>query len=81
MALLGNQCRQCGFSDVRALQVDHIVARGHTKEKRNQAYFHYWQRVLKSLQAGEERFQLLCANCNWIKRYTEGATGGHVQSA
>ena len=26
-------------------------------------------RVLRSVAENEGRYQLLCANCNWIKRY------------
>ena len=25
--------------------------------------------ILKSIRAKPENYQLLCANCNWIKRY------------
>lgn len=67
-ALLGNVCVRCGFSDHRALQVDHIYR---AKEKHGDH-----QRAGKSLYAAILRgdkplseFQLLCANCNWIKRH------------
>jgi len=63
LAHLSNKCRRCGFSDCRALQIDHIDGGG-GKELRCTAQWTYLNRVL----AESFRFQLLCANCNWIKR-------------
>jgi hypothetical protein len=60
---LGNKCSRCGFSDERALQVDHINGGG-TKEARRISSLGIFKRVLKH----PEDYQLLCANCNWIKR-------------
>src|SRR5271157_5457557 len=64
----GNKCNHCGLRDIRVLQLDHIN-RDLRKTSR-------WKRGGKGLYAalrrGEfsmEDFQLLCANCNWIKRY------------
>ena len=72
--VLGNRCARCGYDDPRAFQIDHVHGdgaierrRAHVR-KRNAAYF---RRVLRSVKAGEGRYQLLCANCNWIKAYTE----------
>ncbi len=65
---LGGKCK-CGFSDVRALQIDHINGGG-SKERKNRTFkgnFH--NHVLRSFLAGENKYQLLCANCNWIKRF------------
>lgn len=28
----------------------------------------YFKQVLKDIQNGSENYQLLCANCNWLKR-------------
>lgn len=61
---MGGRCVRCGFSDIRALQVDHVNGHGRrelaTVTSRN-AYY-------KTVLAHPERYQLLCANCNWIKR-------------
>lgn len=72
LALFGNKCNRCGFSDRRALQIDHINGGG-TKENRS---MHGTQRSRYFLIQAEEdietflsKYQLLCANCNWIKRY------------
>jgi hypothetical protein len=74
-ALLGNKCAHCGFSDPRALQVDHTNGGG-TKERnlsRNQNA--YYKKILTSVEKGEGKYQLLCANCNWIKRHTHNELG------
>ena len=65
---LGAKCVKCGFEDRRALQIDHINGGG-SKERKERPYkgsFH--KSVLKSFMAKENKYQLLCANCNWIKR-------------
>jgi hypothetical protein len=62
--LLGNKCCKCGFNDIRALQLDHILGDGY-KERKNRKYYSYY--VNNPLEA-ILKLQLLCANCNWIKR-------------
>lgn len=59
--LLGNKCAKCGFDDWRALQVGHIEGKGHTTG------FQTYKAVIKD----PSKYQLLCANCNWIKRHEE----------
>ena len=69
--LLGEKCFRCGFSDIRALQVDHING---AKEARKSTY-RCGNKLYASILRGErnlKNFQLLCANCNWIKRYENG---------
>lgn len=61
LELLGGVCVKCGYSDERALQVDHVNGDGHVDPASS------WRR-LKQIQETPERYQLLCANCNWIKR-------------
>ena len=67
---LGGKCIRCGFSDPRALQVDHVNGEGwieHRGKTRLPTYS-YSKKVL-SYPADVGPYQLLCANCNWIKRY------------
>ena len=64
--LLGNKCARCGFTDSRALQIDHKNG-GANKEGRLRGS-KYYKEILESIERGEEKYQLLCANCNWIKR-------------
>jgi hypothetical protein len=63
LALLGGVCVRCGFNDERALQFDHIHGGG-TRHRvvmsRSRRYAY--------MKANPHEFQLLCANCNWIKR-------------
>lgn len=50
------------------LQVDHVHDDGYLdKSRRSNSY---WPKVLREVQSGTGRYQLLCANCNWAKRQT-----------
>lgn len=69
LALLGNKCR-CGFSDPRALQIDHVNGGGSRERVRFSSGF--YRRVLRLVKSGSAEYQLLCANCNSIKRYEHG---------
>jgi hypothetical protein len=69
--LLGGKCVRCGFSDPRALQIDHINGGG---EKELKGFKHnttaYYKYILDIIQSGKNKeYQLLCANCNMIKRH------------
>lgn len=64
--LLGHICSKCGFSDKRALQFDHINGDGY-KDNKKRNVTHY-KKIVISVQSGEKRYQILCCNCNWIKR-------------
>lgn len=67
ITLLGSKCIRCGFDDVRALQIDHINGGG-SKEVAIFSRSTYLNRVIKSIKEKEGKYQLLCANCNWIKK-------------
>ena len=54
-------CKRCGFTDIRALQIDHVYGGGHKKT-------HNASMLLKQIKENPNDFQILCANCNWIKR-------------
>ena len=69
--LLGGKCAKCGIDDVRVLQIDHVNGSGNAERGRMCPYS-YYKCVLKSIEANEHKYQLLCANCNWIKRYETG---------
>lgn len=75
---LGGKCATCGFYDKRALQIDHVNGGG-SKERKERKYkgsFH--AHVLKSFLAKENKYQLLCANCNWIKRFENKEAKGRI---
>jgi hypothetical protein len=68
----GYICKGCGFTDIRALQIDHINGGGtqETRNKFNRNYYSYYKYLL-SLPIDElkSNYQVLCANCNSIKKY------------
>jgi len=68
--LLGGICTRCGFSDPRALQIDHIKGGGG-----KEILAHSSDYIARRICRGEsEDYQLLCANCNWIKRVENNET-------
>lgn len=70
LEVMGNKCARCGFADWRALQIDHVNGGGTEHRKTNRAHpVTYLREVREAVLAESKEFQLLCANCNWIKRY------------
>ena len=71
LAHLGGKCVRCGFTDERALQVDHVRGDGYLDGRHRignrmaGSSSTYYRRVVADTTG---RYQLLCANCNWIKR-------------
>src|SRR5574338_1707960 len=65
LTLLGDKCKHCGEDDVRCLQIDHINGGG----RKELAGFKSRTAYLKNVTENIERYQLLCANCNWRKRW------------
>lgn len=63
---LGGKCVRCGFTDIRALQIDHVNGGGKKELKKNGSGISYYKKILLDKN---RKYQLLCANCNWIKRY------------
>lgn len=66
LALLGNECQHCGFKDPRALQIDHVNGGGNREHKEIKNTRKFYDKVLADTSG---TYQLLCANCNWIKRH------------
>ena len=67
LEILGCKCAKCGFNDERALAIDHKFGGGGTKERETigGGYYSY---VLKKIKNGNEDYQILCFNCNQIKK-------------
>jgi len=72
LAEMGNRCIQCGFDDVRALQIDHVHGGG-SQERSTLTVTQFYSRVREY----PEDYQLLCANCNWIKRAENGESNSY----
>lgn len=69
---LGGKCNRCGFDDWRALQIDHREGGGHRERvKLANSTHRLYKKVLADTSG---KYQLLCANCNWIKRYENKET-------
>jgi hypothetical protein len=64
---LGGKCKRCGFDDIRALQIDHTNGGG-IKDRAGLMYG-FWKKVFLDTSG---KYQLLCANCNVIKRIENG---------
>ena len=67
---LGGKCARCGFSDIRALQVDHVNGGGNQERKANRT--EGVNDLFRRVRETPDAFQCLCANCNWIKRHEGG---------
>ena len=72
---LGGKCVHCGETDFRCLQIDHINGGG-SKHFEQRGTINLLSDVLKDPDA-KSKYQLLCANCNWKKRYDNKEHGGH----
>lgn len=67
---LGGKCLGCGFDDFRALQIDHINGGGNQERKQlSCGPTGYYKLVIEDTTG---KYQLLCANCNMIKRIENG---------
>ena len=71
LAFLGGKCVRCGVDDARFLQIDHVHGDG--------------AKCRATMTAGAQRddifirpdrYQLLCANCNWAKRVENNEARG-----
>lgn len=66
LKLLGEVCVKCGFGDERALNIDHINGGG-SKEAKSFGGS-YFKKIRTKIESGSTDYQILCANCNQIKR-------------
>lgn len=74
-ALLGDRCRCCGKMDRicergHFCQIDHINNNGNQHRKRLKGYVSRLYREI--LSNGTDGFQLLCPDCNWLKKINRG---------
>lgn len=62
---LGHTCSRCNFADKRALCIDHINGGGFNELNSGMSVFKYYNKVINDTN---NTYQILCHNCNWIKR-------------
>ena len=62
---LGGKCMECGFSDYRALQIDHVNNNGYLERKNDKRMVRPFVHLIRDRI---KQYQILCANCNQIKR-------------
>lgn len=78
----GLRCLHCGYdADWRALQIDHVHGGGKHDIRTNAAATNLWALrnwVKENLEDAKRVYQVLCANCNWIKRFENGEHPGGV---
>ncbi|HZU04228.1 MAG TPA: HNH endonuclease signature motif containing protein [Ktedonobacteraceae bacterium] len=68
---LGGACVLCGYTDIRALEIDHITPIRNSKNRiDNPSLF------MSIVRGNTENLQVLCANCHAIKTYEENAKQG-----
>lgn len=75
-----NACVQCGFSDIRALCLDHINGGGTEQRRKFKTGGNVWLWLARhNFPPG---YQILCANCNTIKAREEDeyGSGGTIKS-
>ena len=82
ITLLGSKCANPFnlnhgdfINDKRLLQIDHVKGGGRKEIKRFKNHTLYLMFVLKQIKSGSKDYQLLCANCNWIKRIENNEKG------
>ena len=68
LEVLGGKCIRCGNADHRCLQIDHVNGGGTKDIRQFKSVQDYFREVIRSSKNHEGKYQLLCANCNCIKR-------------
>lgn len=70
-------CTSCGFSDMRALSIDHINGDGanHRRELKGKSFYKWL--IDNKYPRG---FQVLCMNCQFIKRHEQNEYRTHDPS-
>jgi len=69
----GGRCKKCDIADYRVLQLDHINGGGGKSRKNGE--FKSTRQFFKEVLSDPgkfQKYQILCANCNWIKRIENG---------
>jgi len=68
-------CVRCGYSDIRALVLDHINGGGTEQRRKMGTGIHVWLWLAR--HGFPPGYQILCANCNTIKAREENEYGSN----
>ena len=71
-------CVKCGFSDIKALSLDHISGNGAAERKKLGYRAQEVYLTLRKLN-WPVGYQTLCMNCQWIKRSDNGEVRGKTK--
>ena len=72
--MYGHACARCGFEDKRALTLDHKLNNG-SQERKELGERGVYRRA-KAMHRPDE-YQILCMNCQFIKRHEDGRSNQH----
>lgn len=70
----GCKCRICGHDDWRALQIDHVYGDGAEERRKYGSKGISRKEQSRLIKENPEKYQILCSNCNWIKKYENKET-------
>lgn len=60
---------ECIVNDRRCIQIDHINDDGHKERRSVTDYRQVYVKYSNNPEMVKQNLQLLCANCNWVKRF------------
>lgn len=63
------KCVKCGIDDMRVLTIDHKNNDGYKERKKKTTYRIYKEIVEMPISEARKSYQVLCRNCNWLRRY------------
>lgn len=67
-----------GCTEISCLQLDHVNNDG-AKDRRESRYGRSdYRKIYLAIRGGSTRYQVLCANCNWLKKVAFEARYGHI---
>lgn len=61
-------CALCGFNNLEALQIDHKNDDGALDRMRFNSHNGLVKYYTRNPEEARQKLQVLCANCNWMKR-------------
>lgn len=66
--ILGKECVACGSKDYYVFQIDHINGGG-SQDKTYKYRYDFHSKVIKDPSWAKKHYQILCANCNYLKQF------------